>query len=268
MIDASPVTQRGDSYSGPGGDGHGPALSVQNSITMTTRPKSVGRDAGGRPLPPGVAAKFEYLTTIDARVVSKRDRSSKRLFEAVHDLALRLQLPQDLKERAFNVATRTVKARALRGWEFSLISGGAIYFSLMERNGYVVPTSLVAAIRATHMSEREKNVRVAFKEMERVMGVRLPRASSLRIARDIATQLGLPPSVLGMLKHSQASVVASANSLIDAAAIIYVAAQELGLDVPQRMIADACGTTDVSLRARLSSEGSNTPVAIGEREDG
>src|SRR5207249_7853101 len=55
MIDDAPMTTRGDSYTGPGGDGHGPALSVQNPVTMTTRPQVVSRDASGRSLSPSVA---------------------------------------------------------------------------------------------------------------------------------------------------------------------------------------------------------------------
>src|SRR5207249_10269843 len=48
MIDSTPTTTRDDAYTGPGGDGHGPALSVQNPVTMTTRPQFVTRDASGR----------------------------------------------------------------------------------------------------------------------------------------------------------------------------------------------------------------------------
>src|SRR5207247_985895 len=141
----------------------------QNPVTMTTRPQITSRDASGRALSPSVAAKFEYLTTIDSRVVSKRDRSSKRLSEAVRNLALRLQLPASVEDRAFRVAWKAVESRALRGWEFSLVAGSAVFFALFERDGYVVPTALVAAIDATHPSEREKNLRRGFKEMEGVM---------------------------------------------------------------------------------------------------
>jgi len=258
MIDSTPTTTRDDAYTGPGGDGHGPALSVQNPVTMTTRPQFVTRDASGRALPPGVAAKYEYLTTIDSRVMSKRDRSGKRLFEAVHDLALRLQLPSNLEDRAFRVAQRTVAARALRGWEFSLVAGGAVYFAMFERDGYVVPTALVSTITATHMGEVEKNLRRACKEMEKVMEVRLHRASALEVAREIATRLGLPPAILAMLKNKEAVVILSENPVIDAGAIIYEAARELGLKTSQREIAEACGTVDVSIRKRLRPEPSNT----------
>jgi transcription initiation factor TFIIIB Brf1 subunit/transcription initiation factor TFIIB len=241
-VDTSPITRRGDEYLGPGGDGHGPALSVQNTITMTTTPTNLGR-----------------LRTVDARAVGKRDRSAKRLYVAVHDLALRLALPPEMEDRTYRVASRTVEAKALRGWEFSLVAGGAVYYAIMERDGYVVPDGIVDATTATHMDRREDNIRAAFKEMEHVMGGRLPRADARAIGCKIALRLGLTPEVFEVIKRT--AVKPTANPAIDAGAILYDACRRLGLDVPQRRFADALGTTDVSIRKRLG-KASNTPGGL------
>ena len=264
MIDDAPMTTRGDSYTGPGGDGHGPALSVQNPVTMTTRPQVVSRDASGRSLSPSVAAKFEYLTTIDSRVMSKRDRSTKRVYEAVHDLALRLRLPEEVEDRAFLVARKTVEARILKGWEFPLLVGGAVFFALVERDGYAVLADLAPAIRATHPDEVESNLWTALKRMQVVMGIRLKRVTSLDIAQDIAQRLGLPAAALPLVKNSLAHMRATGNPKIDASAAVYEASVEVGAGLSQRRIADACDTTDVSMRKRLDAEPSNSPAVIEE----
>ena len=94
------------------------------------------------------------------------------------------------------------------------------------------------------------------------MEVRLRRASALELAREIATRLGLPPAILAMLKNKEAVVILSENPVIDAGAIIYEAARELGLKTSQREIAEACGTVDVSIRKRLRPEPSNTDGAM------
>ena len=252
-IDSSPITERDDAYLGPGGDGHGPALSSPTPSSMATRPNIVTRDASGRPLDQETVQRMEYLTKVDKRIVSNKERSEKRLHLAVRELSVRLQASAEIEERAFAIARKAIAAKKFRGWEFGLVAGGALYFALFESRGAVDRKLFMTQVRVAHDNTKESNVLAAFKEIKRLLGVRPEAASTEKIALEAATRLELNGEIVRLIKQNLARFPATAVPRIDAAAIIYISGTQGGARISQRRIAAECGTTDVSLRARLQT---------------
>jgi len=253
IIDSSPITERDDAYLGPGGDGHGPALNNPTPSSMATRPSIVTRDASGRSLDQETVQRMEYLTKIDKRIVSNKERSERRLHTAVRELSVRLQASVEIEERAFAVARKTIAAKRFRGWEFGLVAGGAVYFATFEKHGAVDRKAFMAQVHAAHGNTKESNVLAAHKEIKRMLGVRPEAASMEKIALEAAGRLELNGEIVRLIKQNLARFPPSAVPRIDAAAIIYVSGTQGGARISQRRIAAECGTTDVSLRARLQT---------------
>jgi transcription initiation factor TFIIIB Brf1 subunit/transcription initiation factor TFIIB len=235
---------------------------------MTTTPSQIARDGSGRLLNNTTAQRMQYLTTIDSRVMSKRDRSEKRLFNAVHDLALRAGVASDFEERVFHIARKAVDARVFPGWEFSMVAAGALYYVILERDGYARPADVLRLVRSVRRERPESNLLAAYRRIVRVLGVAPRRASALDIALDVAERLRLPRKVIGPVRQVAAAMPDSGRPRIDAAAILYSACEAVGVKASQREIAEATGTTDVSLRSRLKetlvTQGSSTPADSGE----
>lgn len=267
IIDTSPVTQHGDVYLGPGGAGHGPALSVPTPAAMTTRPSMVSRDASGRALKPEAAQRMEYLTKVDARIVSNKERSARRLQVAVRDLANRLHAPPELEDRTYSVARKALDAKLFRGWDFGLVAGAAMHFALLESKGHVDLKAFLPQVRVSHEATKLSNLRGAVREIKRLFGVQPEMSTPLEIASEVALAFGLNGEVKRLLVANAARLAPSPIPRIDAAALLYVSAQQAGLGLTQKEIAAACGTNDVSLRDRLDrlNEPSNTPAEIDHR---
>ena len=263
IIDATPTTQRDDQYLGVGGDGHGPGLVAPTPQAMTTRPTAVTRDASGRALDQATAQRQKYLTKVDSRVVSNKDRSARRLQIAVRDLAARLKVSPEIEGRAFLVARKAISARMFRGWEFGLVAGGAVYFALLEASGSVDEKALLPHVRASHEKKRRSNVFAVYKGIKRLLGAQPEITSAADLARKIAVRLGLSGEVLRLIKQNVALIPPTAIPRIDAAAVVYLSCVQGGVKISQRRVAEACGTNDVSLRQRLqSTKPSNTPTAM------
>jgi transcription initiation factor TFIIIB Brf1 subunit/transcription initiation factor TFIIB len=252
-IDASPITQRNDTYLGPGGDGHGPALSTPTPNAMTTRPMILTRDASGRSLNQETVKRMEYLTKVDKRIVSNKERSEKRLYLAVNELSVRLGAPKEIEERAFAVACKAIAAKMFRGWEFGLIAGGALYFATFEARGAVDRRSFMSQVLAAHENTKESNVLAAFKEIKRMLSVRPEAATAEKIALEVAARLEFTDAMVRVIKQNLARFPATAIPHIDASVVIYRTSEAFKAKISQRRIAEACGTTDVSLRARLAT---------------
>jgi transcription initiation factor TFIIIB Brf1 subunit/transcription initiation factor TFIIB len=251
IIDSTPVTQRDDAYLGPGGDGRGPALAFQSPSAMTTRPTITTRDAAGRPLGQDAAARMQYLTKVDARIVSNKDRSAKRLQSAVRELTNRLGASSQLEERAFAVARRAVASGEFRGVEFGLVAGGSMYFALFEANGSVDRRAFMPQVRASHENRRESNVLGVFKAIKRILGTVPEGATTEKIALEAAERLGLSGEVVRLIRQNLTLFPRSAIPRIDAASVIYISGVQGGAKLSQRRVAAECGTNDVSLRSRL-----------------
>lgn len=255
LIDYSPVTQKDDEYLGPGGDGRGPGLSVPNAMSMTTRPYDTTKDASGRSLRPEVAQRMKYLTTVDSRVVSNKDRSTKRLQDAVRDVSVRLNATDEVSSRAFTVAQRAVASREFRGWEFSLIAGGAMYLALNETKGHVNLNEFLPAVSSVRPATLKRNVQKAYKAMKRIVGSQAARSSASDIAGELVLRLNLNEDVLRTARKSLAAMNESAVPRIDAGAAVYHACTVHHVELSQKQVAEAAGTSDVSLRSRLKEAG-------------
>jgi transcription initiation factor TFIIB len=221
------------------------------------------RDASGKKLDGNAMIKMDRLRRYDNR--SKFDETWRRnLSVAMAELdrmAAILHVPNNVKEQAAFIYRKALKADLIRGRSIDAFVAASIYAACREAE-VPRPIKKVSEASTRDHSEVARTYRLIIKELK----IRMPVDGPMKFVPSIAAKLKLRSdteqravNILRIAKIKQGLVGKDPRGL--AAAALYMACLENDDRRIQKEVAQAAGTTEVTLRNRLRGlEDSITPV--------
>jgi transcription initiation factor TFIIB len=211
------------------------------------------RDSGGKRLSNETRIKMDRLRRYDNR--SKFDETWRRnLSIAMAELDImstKLHLPQNIKEQTAILYRKALKMDLIRGRSIDAFVAASIYASC-RLSEVPRPLKIITEASSREHYEIAKTYRLMLKEMNLKMPIDTPFkfipsiASKLRLNRETERKAIL---ILSEAKKRQATAGKDPRGL--AAAALYMACMDSDEKRIQRIVAEAAGTTEVTLRNRL-----------------
>ena len=184
-----------------------------------------------------------------ARISSKRDRNRVYGFTEIRRLVSAAELPDSLRDRACTLFESAQDADLLRGRSLEGFAAATVYVAC--RVGGVARTreELVADAKAD-----ADELRAAFDAMNRELGLPVGPIDPTEYLPRFATELGLDTSVERAARDyvetaAERGLTNGRNPSGVAAACLYAAAREEGVDCTQAAAADVADVTPVTLRS-------------------
>jgi transcription initiation factor TFIIB len=211
------------------------------------------RDAYGNPLKDETRIKMDRLRRYDNR--SKFDETWRRnLSIAMSELdrmTTALHLPQNIKEQAALLYRKALKMDLIRGRSIDAFVAATIY-AACRQNNLPRPLKEISKLSTREHGEIARTYRLLLREMK----LKMPIDDPMKFIPSIASKLNLRRNTeqlaINILKKAQKENGLSGKDPRGlAAAALYMACIKNNDKRIQKDVADAAGTTEVTLRNRL-----------------
>jgi transcription initiation factor TFIIB len=227
-----------------------PITALQTNKGLTTVIDKITRDSHGREVP--IATRMQMLRLRKWQINTEYQSSdNKNLAKALSELDRivdKLHISEDIQEEAANIYRKALKKHLVRGRSISSIVAAALYAACRVTS---CPRSLKEIATVAMVGEREiaRNYRLLLNELGLSMPIDLPKSYIAKIATKakISGKAQLV-AVNIMNKAREEKITAGKNPRGLAAAALYIAGTILGERKKQKLIAEAAGVTEVTLR--------------------
>jgi transcription initiation factor TFIIB len=212
----------------------------------------VGRDAFGRKIP--LKTKLQMLRLrkwqIRSRVHSSVDRNLAQAMAELDRLTDKLHIPPSIKEKAAVIYRKALDKGLVRGRSISAIAAASLYAACRSSQ---TPRTLREL--AVHSPIEKKDIARCYRLLLRELNLRMPiPAASLRVPK-IAAKVNVgektQQAAVEILREAERlKTTAGKDPMGLAAAALYIACVMNDEKRTQKMIADAAGVTEVTIRNR------------------
>jgi len=219
---------------------------------LTTMIGRVGRDAFGRKIP--LKTKLQMLRLrkwqIRSRVHSSVDRNLAQAMAELDRLTDKLHIPPSIKEKAAVVYRKALDKGLVRGRSISAIAAASLYAACRSSQ---TPRTLREL--AEHSPIEKKDIARCYRLLLRELNIRMPiPAAQLRVPK-IAAKVNVgektQQAAVEILREAERlKTTAGKDPMGLAAAALYIACVMNDEKRTQKMIADAAGVTEVTIRNR------------------
>ena len=219
---------------------------------LTTMIGRVGRDAFGRKIP--LKTKLQMLRLrkwqIRSRVHSSVDRNLSQAMAELDRLTDKLHIPKSIKEKAAVIYRRALDKGLVRGRSISAIAAASLYAACRTSQ---TPRTLQEL--AVHSPLEKKDIARCYRLLLRELKMRMPiPAAQLRVPK-IAAKVNVgertQQAAVEILREAERlKATAGKDPMGLAAAALYIACVMNDEKRTQKMIADASGVTEVTIRNR------------------
>ena len=224
--------------------------SVVNTGLQITRLLNETKDANGTNINDEARARMRRLKWLDSHTVRRKDRSVRRLFGMMNDASRKLGLSDQLRDRAFFLCKQVYAKGVLPNQEFSLLVGATIKLAAQEYGIFVSDKSLLEVL----VIARERplaQLHRAYRVTKRALAMYGMRSTPQMLFPRVAEELRLSPETRTMTRELLTEFKVYNHPEVALAAAVYVASVRTGMKLTQTAIAKSCGTSDISLRARV-----------------
>jgi len=205
------------------------------------------RDASGRSLSANEAARFTRLRRVNQWTrLRGSERSLTGALAKANQLASRIDLPQDFKERTAVILRKALKADLARGRSMDAIVAACVYLATRALGA---PRSLQEVSSAAEITVHR--LAATAKLVSRATKLATPPPKARDFVDRFASELGVSPEVReGSLKLllDAADALAMAPPLGAAAGALYLSAEVEGAKLKQSDVSRVAGVSEVTLR--------------------
>ena len=219
---------------------------------LSTMIGRVGRDASGRKIPQKKRIKMLRLRKwqIRSRVHSSIDRNLSKAMTELDRLSDKLYIPQPTKEKAAVFYRKSLDKDLVRGRSISAMAAASLYAACR----FTQTPRKIEEI-AQHSRREEKDIarcyRLILKELRLHMPVPKPQNRVPKIAAKARIgQKSQQTAVQILRKARRIKTTAGKDPTGLAAAALYIACLMNDENLTQKMIANAAGVTEVTIRNR------------------
>ena len=219
---------------------------------LTTVIGRIGKDAYGRSIPLNTKLQMLRLRKwqIRSRVHSSTDRNLAQAMAELDRLCDKLHIPANIKERAAVIYRKALDSGLVRGRSISAIAAASLYAACRITQ---TPRTLR---EITHQSPIDrKDIARCYRLMLKDLGIQMPKPDvQLRVPK-IAAKVGVgektQQTAVDILRRAEKiRTTAGKDPMGLAAAALYIACVMNNEKRTQKVIADAAGVTEVTIRNR------------------
>jgi len=219
---------------------------------LTTVIGRVGRDAMGRKLP--LKTKLQMLRLrkwqIRSRVHSSVDRNLAQAMAELDRLTDKLYIPPSIKEKAAIIYRKALDKGLVRGRSIAAITAAALYAACRTTQ---TPRTLKDV--SLHSPIDKKDIARCYRLLLRELSLKMPIPGAEERIPKIAAKVGVgektQQAAIEILRRAEKiKTTAGKDPMGLAAAALYIACVMNEEKRTQKMIADAAGVTEVTIRNR------------------
>lgn len=233
-----------------------------SSLTMHdgTSPSTM-IDIRGMPATGKAAEMMRRVRLWDKKVKHHGNRGMISALSLLENLKTKLSLPPHAHEKAAYVYRKAVKKGLLRGRSSVHLVAAATYIATREAAMPISMSDIALAMLGEEKDMGKKAVRVFLKYVSRMyrilateLDIKIPKTDPSKLISQFTAKLGLDEVVTRAavnntrMMSSISDIAVGKNPLVLAATTIYITAKIHGKPVTQEAVADAVGTTSMSIR--------------------
>ena len=219
---------------------------------LTTMIGRVGRDAFGRKLPMDTKLQMLRLRKwqIRSRVHSSVDRNLAQAMAELDRLSDKLHIPPSIKENAAVIYRKALDRGLVRGRSISAITAASLYAACRMTQ---TPRTLREISDQSPIDK--KDIARCYRLMLRELNIQMPKPEAQLRVPKIAAKVGVgektQQTAVDLLRRAtELKTTAGKDPMGLAAAALYIACVMCDEKRTQKMIADAAGVTEVTIRNR------------------
>ena len=237
---------------------------------LSTMIGPIGQDALGRRLPQDTKYKMFRLKQWNTRSMrnASKDRNLSHAMSELQKTSEKLHIPSIVQERAAVIYRKALKRGVVRGRSISTMVASSIYVACRMTQ---TPRTLVEVER--HSSIDKKDISRCYRFLLRELDLRMPvPRAKLRVPK-IASAVELSEDTqrkaINILGEADRLRITSGKAPMGmAAAALYLACVMNGENRTQKVLAEASGVTEVTIRNRYKDLKSSLDLDMLEPERG
>jgi transcription initiation factor TFIIB len=222
---------------------------------LSTAISQVDRDAFGRKLPLSTRLQMWRLRKwqIRSRVHSSIDRNLAQAMAELDRLSDKVYIPPPIKEKAAVIYRKALGKHLVRGRSINSIAAAALYAACRKSGA---PRTLREIAKASLVDK--KDVARCYRLLLQELDFHMPTTDPLTYISKIAEENGVSGKTQGIAiaileEARRKRVVAGKDPVGMAAAALYIACVQNNEKITQKVIAEASGVTEVTVRNRYKA---------------
>lgn len=232
-----------------------PSTLTMHDMGLSTKIDRKNVDAIGKPITnSAMKGTLSRLRTWDARSQYHKptDRNLRVAMNELNRIKDKLVVPEVTVEKAAYYYRKALDKRLTRGRNISVVMASCLYVACRQDS---IPRNLNDVYMATNL--KKKDIAACYRLILKELDITPPVVDSRFVVSRITTNLDVPEKITRvatkyLAKAKELGDTAGKDPMGMAAATIYLACIENGLQITQRQIADVANVTEVTIRNRLN----------------
>jgi len=219
---------------------------------LSTVINPLNKDATGKPLTASMKREITRLRTWDSRsqVQTPADRNLRQALYELNRLKDKLTLSANILEKAAYLYRKALEKKLVRGRSISAMIAASLYAACRDTE---TPRTLRDIAGAANVKRKE--ISRCYRLMLRELELKMPVVNSIQCIARISSKLEITEKTkryaVKVLKEVQEREESSGKAPMGlAAAALYLSCLQNGVSVTQRVLAEASGVTEVTIRNR------------------
>ncbi len=231
--------------------GDGTSLAIHDH-GLATIINPINRDSVGKPLSYSMKKTLKRLRIWDNRsqVHEPVDRNFRQAFSELRSMKDKLALSDAVIEKAAYIYRKASDKKLVRGRSISAMIAASLYAACRDTETPRTLNDITAAINI-----KRKDLALSYRMLLKELGLKMPVVDSVQCVARIASKVGLSEktkryAVKILKKAKQNEISAGKDPMGMAASALYISTLRMGMNCSQKIIAQAAGVTEVTLRNR------------------
>jgi len=210
------------------------------------------RDATGKPLSNSMKMTLKRLRVWDSRTQAHgtMDRNRRTAFSELGTMKDKLALSDAVIEKAAYIYRKALEKNLARGRTITALIAASLYAACRDTETPRTLNDITAAINI-----KRKNLSLSYRLLVKELGLNMPVVDSVQCVARIASKAGLDEktkryAIKILKKAKQNRISAGKDPMGMAASALYISTIRLRVNCSQRIIAQAAGVTEVTIRNR------------------
>ena len=244
------------SYSTPGGIDTSrtgaPTSLTRHDKGLSTVINPLNKDAAGKPLSASMKSTITRLRTWDSRSQSNvsEDRNLKQALTELNRLKDKLAVSSNILEKAAYLYRKALEKKLIRGRSISAMIAASLYAACRDAG---TPRTLNDVADAANV--KRKDISKCYRLLHQELELKMPVVDSIQLIARISSKLEITEKTkryaAKVLKEVQEREESSGKDPMGlAATALYLSCIQNGVSITQRVLAEAAGVTEVTIRNR------------------
>ena len=231
--------------------GAGTSLTIHDR-GLATVINPINRDSVGKPLSYSMKKTLKRLRIWDNRtqVHDSVDRNLRHAFIELGKMKDKLALSDAVIEKAAYIYRKALDKKLVRGRSITALIAASVYAACRNTETPRTLNDITAAINI-----KRKDLALCYRMLIKELDLKIPVVDSVQCIARIASKAGLSEktkryAVKILKKAKQNRISAGKDPMGMAASALYISTLRMGMNISQKVIAQAAGVTEVTLRNR------------------